>query len=395
MLAIFCVSVALMVLMGYDLEDQIFAYQINQRADSLALEINDEDNLTGKVQAIEMEYFVGLQNLPEWIKLHIDPDWAFGTYEIFAKHRGHYHVAIRHLASGESLYLLFNARPYIKSTPHIVDYLKIIALMGGITIMVSVYFTQLMAKRISQPIERMTQALSQSDSEKKFLRIDTSYVDELHALSNAIIERDQRIRSLMERERQFNRDVSHELRTPLTIAMGSIELMEETHTHNKPFLRLQSAIIDMQILTEGVLWLGREANKSVSCDAYKVCKRAIENHTHMLRTDAVDVEVGIDSAICIPVPEPVAFVIIGNILRNALTHTNVGKVIIRACQGEMSFDDTGVGYGNASEQSSGFGIGLSLVERLCQHFGLTFNITPMTGSVGSRVRISWSDVVLP
>ncbi len=389
MLAIFCVSVALMVLMGFDLEDQIFGYQINQRADRLVTELEETSKSSGTVQAIEMTYFVGRRSLPEWLQKQIDVGWGIGTYELFAEEKGHFHVAIRKVSTGELVYLLFNARPYIKSTPQIKDYLKIILLMGGMTLFISLYFTQAMAKKLSYPIEQMTLALSAGGNATALNKIDTSYADELQALSAAIVERDQRIQSLIERERQFNRDVSHELRTPLTITMGAIELMEQEQLGNKLFLRLKSAVTDMQILTEGVLWLGRDASKKISCDAYRVCQRAVNTHSHLVETKSVEVQLAVEGEMRIPVPEPVAFVIIGNILRNALTHTDTGAVTINVSLGEMIFEDTGVGYGNASDKNTGFGIGLSLVDRLCRHFGLAFDIVSGEEQVGSRVQISW------
>lgn len=389
MLVMFCMAVSLMVLMGFDLEDQIFGYQIGERADRLVVELNEKQSLSGTVNALEMIYYVGRENLPEWLESQIDPDWGGKGYEIFAKERGHFHLAMRTLVTGEKLYLLFNARPYIRSTTQIKDYLKIIALMGGLTLFISLYFTQSMAKKLSQPIEAMTKALSKGGDEEALNKIDTSYAGELRALCEAITERDKRIESLMTRERQFNRDVSHELRTPLTIAIGSLELMEQEHVHSKVFNRLKSAVTDMQILTEGVLWLGRDANKKVSCSAYQVCQRAISMHSHLVKTKAVEVTLAVENDVRIPLPEPVAFIVVGNILRNALTYTDVGNVTIQAFERLVIFDDTGVGYGNASDKSTGFGIGLSLVERLCLHFGLAFDISSEIGKEGSCVRISW------
>jgi signal transduction histidine kinase len=246
-----------------------------------------------------------------------------------------------------------------------------------------------MAKRLSSPLEGMTSALYHGTPIDTELETSSSNVHELNELSNAITERDKRIQTLVTREGQFNRDISHELRTPLTIASGAIELLEKDLSGNPAFERLQTATTDMQLLTEGILWLGRDNKTGETCDAISLCKHVVKSHQHIIKYKPITVSIENESETYIPVPQPVGQVIIGNLIRNAFTYTEEGTITVKVSPRSIALTDTGIGFGLAEEEKAGFGIGLSLVERLCTHFHLAFDIKAHPETRGSIAQISW------
>ncbi|MCP3097871.1 hypothetical protein LZ198_03165 [Myxococcus sp. K15C18031901] len=58
----------------------------------------------------------------------------------------------------------------------------------------------------------------------------------------------------------------------------------------------------------------------------------------------------------------------------------------RAC---WSISDTGVGFGQGEPAQTGFGIGLSLVERLALRFRWAMTIQP-NAPHGTQVRLTWT-----
>jgi signal transduction histidine kinase len=387
------VSLTLFVLMfvmfGFDLEDQIFDYQVTKAADDLVESEQLTHNTSGTVRSLEMLYFVGTSEMPPWMAEQVDPSWGDRNAEIFAEEKGHFHVANRTLPSGEKLYLLFNARAYIRSTQNIKAFLQGIGGLATIVFLASLIFVYRMTRKVSVPLEEMAAELADENHVVSRFDLPDQAPAELHALARAIEKRDLRIQALLERERAFNRDASHELRTPLAVAYGASEIIEETGVKGKAFTRLKAALKDMQLLTEGILWLGREPGKAKGCNISAACKDSIEAYKHLAGDREVVIQFDMEEAIYIPAPEPVAQVLVGNLLRNAISYTDKGEVCIKAQEGELLVIDTGVGFGAVDPEREGFGVGLSLVKRLCVHFNISFDL--VAGETeGSVASLKWS-----
>ncbi len=103
----------------------------------------------------------------------------------------------------------------------------------------------------------------------------------------------------------------------------------------------------------------------------------------------------------IDAPEKVLSVMIGNLLRNAFSYTDEGSVRVVIEPQQVTIADTGVGM--AAEQLSemyrpfvrggdrrrgGYGVGLTIVQRLSDRFGWPVSIDSEPG-VGTEVRIAF------
>lgn len=382
----FAITVFMAVMFGFDLEDQIFENQVSMKADQLSESVQLESGARQTVSGLEMEYFQGTTAMPDWLASQIKPDWKAGEYEVFGGEHGHYHLAVRG-NNGAKQYLIFNARPYVRSTKQVLGFVILIALLGGLMLLVTIFFVRRMTNKLSIPIEKIAAAVtSHSPLEPATLGLSNGPV-EIEVLAKAIADKDKHIENLMERERQFNRDVSHELRTPLAVAVGATEIIEKDGYKSSAFTRLESSLGSMRLLTEGILWLGREPD-STSCNAWKAGKYAVEANEHLLRDDKVEIDISGNRNVDMPVPEAVAQVIIGNLIRNAIDYTNEGTVSLLIFEKSMSIEDTGVGFDVSPNDNAGFGIGLSLVKRLSSHFGVTIAVAAGEEG-GTTAVISW------
>jgi signal transduction histidine kinase len=81
-------------------------------------------------------------------------------------------------------------------------------------------------------------------------------------------------------------------------------------------------------------------------------------------------------------------VVLGNLLKNALAYPSEGRIVIRIEPTAWTLSDTGVGFGSVEPGREGFGIGLSLVERLARRFSWGIAIDPLKPH-GTRVRLTW------
>lgn len=392
MITSFSIFSLLVVIFVFSTEDEIFDLLVEAAASEFVAENPVPSETQGSLKSLNMTYYIGTEDMPVWLQAEIDPTYTNGQFEVFGEENGHFHALVRPLEDGRSLYVFFNARRFIRSTPQIKYFLITIAVMAGVGILLSMLALARMSRKVSSPMEEVARVLADGESVAGRLHIPPGAPKELHTLSHAIEERDGRIQALIERERQFNRDASHELRTPLAVAFGAAEVLEEKEVSSKALVRLKSAIKDMQQLTEGILWLGRDPDMAQVCRIDTICRRSVDAYCHLVADRDVALKFEEPLVGAMPVPEPVALVIIGNILRNAFSYTEAGEVSIASTPASISISDTGVGFGQVDPDKEGFGVGLTLVERLCRHFDIDFALEPRDGG-GTTAILSWHSAV--
>jgi signal transduction histidine kinase len=92
-------------------------------------------------------------------------------------------------------------------------------------------------------------------------------------------------------------------------------------------------------------------------------------------------------------PERVLRILIGNLLRNACNYTPEGVITVRVRSNGISIADSGVGIdkqklsqvfkpyyrGDQAQKPTGYGLGLTIVKRLCNRFGWKLTIASKMG----------------
>ena len=217
-----------------------------------------------------------------------------------------------------------------------------------------------------------------------------------------------RINAFILREKQFTRDASHELRTPLTIVKGAVEIMEmqpELETNpllKKPLKRISRSVRDMETTIETFLWLAREENGTEeSCLVAPAARKAISDNQYLIANKDIQLHMDVRKDKSVKVKEEVLYIAITNLIRNAFHFTSQGSVTITIDDTHIEIADTGMGIEAdkldsvtqshvKGETSQGFGLGLSIVSRLCKRFGWQLTIESEPGK-GTRTRILWQD----
>jgi signal transduction histidine kinase len=212
---------------------------------------------------------------------------------------------------------------------------------------------------------------------------------EAQQLARALHVLGRRVEALVARERNFTRDASHELRTPLTvIRMGSdLLLADEAQPPRarRSLERIQRAGRDMEAVIDAFLILAREAEvEPLSTDfaVADVVAEQVERVRQSLGRRPVEVRVSGDAAPVLHAPPQVLHVMLGNLLDNAMAHTDAGTIEVRIERDRVVVRDTGEGMSEEQLQRSfdpfyrpsadngapASGIGLSIVQRLGDRF---------------------------
>lgn len=217
-----------------------------------------------------------------------------------------------------------------------------------------------------------------------------------------------RLHDFIERERLFTGDVSHELRTPLAVIQGATDLlMADPDIDQKNQLRIariDRAVAEMGEISGALLALAREQDtpdiQGGDCDVVEVAEELVSRHRHLLRDKPVTMSVKVIERPKVAADHAVLAMILGNLLRNALTFTDSGEVLISIESDAVQVEDTGQGLQTPDVQqlfrpyvrggnSKGAGLGLSLVQRLCERQGWQVILAGRVGG-GTIARLLFS-----
>lgn len=364
-------------LFSYDLEDTLFNRLVAAEADH-----PEPGHLPG------LTAYADHASLPPWLGARLPGEARRGEYEVATEGHGHFHVAVRPDApDGRPRYVAFDVTALTSTTAQFRRTSGLLLTSALLALLAAALLGRLVARRLGRPLEQLVARLRE---EGTALPEDDGGVAEVRALLDALRARDARIQELLERERRFNRDASHELRTPLSVALGAVEILElDPPRDAETFGRLRGAVQQMRLLTEGILWLAREGGAEERCELLGVSRELVARYAHLRQHEDVDVSIRSTGEVLAPIPAPVAGVMLGNLLKNALAYTSEGRIVIDIEPTAWTLSDTGAGFGRVEPGREGFGIGLSLVERLARRFSWGITIETLEPH-GTRVRLTWT-----
>jgi signal transduction histidine kinase len=207
-----------------------------------------------------------------------------------------------------------------------------------------------------------------------------------------------RLRQALTRERLFTSDVSHELRTPLMVLASSCELLLENpgidQRGRSQVERIARASEEMRELVQTFLMLARAQHEDAGMAPQQNLAQVAENLLCLWRGP-------IQSKGLKLLYEPGTLrdtrynatllnAVMGNLLRNALHYTEQGFIRLALNANGFVVEDSGVGIPEekreamfepfvrgSEKRGEGLGLGLSLVQRICEDQGWTVTLSTM------------------
>jgi signal transduction histidine kinase len=262
-------------------------------------------------------------------------------------------------------------------------------------------------RRAVAPVAQLAKVVADIDLEHLSVgdhkRIESSRFgdDEVGVLAGAIEKTLERISAFVARERYFTSSASHELRTPITVIAGAIELLGQSDLSAadlKVVDRVRLATLDMKTTIEMFLWLARETDDGLYDEQFFVMplvRQAIDQQRYLLNGKSIDVEIDAlaKPSVC---GHPQAFLIaVNNLVRNAFEHTLAGQGPITILIKEHELLVTNLVSSDGDERHApteassfhGHGLGLGIVQRLCERNGWSFSLRADQARVAAR--LSW------
>ena len=318
------------------------------------------------------------------------------------------HVSDR---GGARLYLVFEADQvsdlafYFGTLPLSIVLLLIYGLL---------FVAYLWSQAALSPIVRLARRLEAVDFDRMgSVQLDFSGLredadGEVATMIEALERFTARLDAAIERERVFTRDAGHELRTPLAVFKGSLDLLErdaERPTHDREALaRMRRTARDMESLLETLLLLAREesaASEEGSTSVNQALRKEIGALREPARRRNNQLRWRADAEVVVDAPAPAVRIVLGNLLRNAVTYTENGHVDVVLFDAGVRIEDSGVGMSRTElasmfepfyradagrEAGGGHGLGLSIVRRLGRRYGWALNVRSQPGQ-GTTVEL--------
>ena len=227
------------------------------------------------------------------------------------------------------------------------------------------------------------------------------YDCEVAALARALDDHHARIVEMIEREQEFAANTSHELRTPLTAIKTTCELLAaEPALPARVQARVESIERAAEQMTEYIRALLLLARQHSPAAPQKVAlKRCVHDAAAGCRDElaqkGIAFQVDIREDEVVDADANALQLVLTNLVKNACRYTERGRIRVTYEAPRLSIADTGPGiaehhlphlferYYRAGRTDEGLGLGLAIVERVCDHFGWKIEVqsTPGEGSV--------------
>jgi signal transduction histidine kinase len=327
----------------------------------------------------DSSFFTAGPTLPDYLR-----SVATGYTEIVLEDRAYF---IYHVREGQTSYFLVKDQTAFEKGEILLQK----AVYGGfaLSLIISLTLGLFMVKQVIAPLRRLTGQVSERDDLREGLPLSSGYADdEVGALAKAFDATITKLQQALQRETLFTSDVSHELRTPLMVINSSCEVLiakKELDEYTRQRIdSISRAGNEITGLVEAFLALARGEDShpematlnSIVESEYQtwIQLAAKKGNRLLLQEESESSEQGERKY-----PAILLRTVLGNLIRNANHHTAEGEIVLVLRPGGLDLRDAGSGisaderaqvfkpyYRGTASHRDGLGLGLSLVQRICE-----------------------------
>ncbi len=330
-------------------------------------------------------------------------DIHVGYSQLFSKSGLVAAVPIKNQGQVTGAILLFRPEGVVESAFHHVEWLLVVAGLGGI--LVALGMTVILSKRLASPLQQMALVAREMSGGNYTAEVPVGGEDEVGKLGAAINELAANLHHLDTSRKVFLADVAHELRTPMSYIRGYSQVLveglvnspEETRNYvqiiHDESMRLETLVNDLFVLAQADAEMLKIEKQPVQL------ADLIKSVTLRMQKKAEDKGITIRTRIS-PLPsfeaDPVRLEqVLVNLVDNAIRYTPTsGKIEISQQRlgdfVQVVVSDTGVGIPkddlpyiwdrlyrvekSRSRAGGGTGLGLSIVKQIVEAHGGTVHV---------------------
>jgi signal transduction histidine kinase len=304
-------------------------------------------------------------------------------------------VALVRDLGAERIYVVFDMTQQEREENSMVWWALAFFLLGVSVLAIVIWW---LSGKLLRPVTDLASAIDRVTPDEREHRIDVAdgSVTEIATIAGAMNRYFKRMDGFVSRERAFIDSVSHELRTPIAVIAGASEVMDADaalpDSSRRPLARIRQTAADVEQLITALLVLAKAPARlrasGESCQLEELVPAIVDAHEHLRRGKTLQMVVGELLPSRMNASAQIVQVAIANILRNAIENTDCGRIDISVRPaGVVRIQDSGRGMSpqeigkvyaalaRRGDGSSGSGIGLQLIRRICEHLGWVLEIT--------------------
>jgi signal transduction histidine kinase len=389
---------ALIVYISLDyIDDSLIDNSLKQEIDHISRHYQ-QNNKVAIPASTHIKAYRGTTSMPPPLKEMV-VGLSEGFHEAYLG-REEYHIAVITLSNLDNpLYLFFDVSA-LEFTEKRKFRIAVVLVVGVIMVVaLGLWIGWLTSRKVIAPVIYLADRVNKFRPGDLSTDLSRDFInDEVGTLAAALEQSMKRIEAFVEREHQFTRDASHELRTPVTVIKGAVELLrKQLNSAEGPLLRplnrIHRQVTNMEKIIEALLWLSREeifAEPDQTFSVLSLVRDTIEENRQIIADKSIEINLVAEGNPVLNVPELLFKIALTNLIQNAVRYTSKGHITVCVRDDRVLVSDTGVGIDGSKLEniarphvrgigSQGFGLGLSIVRRLCDRFGWQFEIASEVG----------------
>ncbi|MBA3582263.1 MAG: HAMP domain-containing histidine kinase [Gammaproteobacteria bacterium] len=341
------------------------------------------------INLIEYSPAGSFQNWPAGIKIYTDKtlnkptflkDMPPGFWEVELPERDFFVLVKAH---AQSMYFItFDQTDFETREIRILFSL----MLSVLTLTLLAYWT---ARRISASAIAPVIALANDVKNDQLISVENNFYadDEVGFLALAFAEKLTEQQEFLNRERLFTGDISHELRTPLMVMQSAVDVMSLARDRLNDqelaaLARLQRALNDSAEMVAAFLQLSRAMDgfsaEQANCEINKMVEQCLDEQLRNSARPNVKIEYIQLAVLQVQANPALVAVVINNLIKNAFAYTLEGAISVVVDKQSLRITSSGDAlpadisahiferFVKATD-SSGAGIGLSIVKRICEY----------------------------
>lgn len=263
-----------------------------------------------------------------------------------------------------------------------------------------------------RPVSNLAIQVKKINDVKETYELSSFYDDDLVGQLALVFERQlNRIQELLDKEKYFVGDVSHELRTPLMVISGAVDVIlskpDLPNNTQGALTRIKVATSDIASLVDTFLFISQDTvyikQKFEEISVNRVVAESILSIKSNTGKQNIEIKFIESARVSVQATPDLLAVVIGNILRNAVSYSNGAMVAVEVTDTNVIISDEGPGIPQSivdqifnkkqrvsREQAQGYGMGLAIAKRICDISDWQLEL--ITGKSGSSFIIAFTQV---
>ncbi|MEO6838472.1 MAG: HAMP domain-containing sensor histidine kinase [Ginsengibacter sp.] len=286
-----------------------------------------------------------------------------------------------------------------QETEDIVRLILVITLFIIAILLLILFITnRFLLSKLWKPFNNTLEQLKQFNlSSKNKILVQPTDINEFKELNATVMSMTQKVNNDYESLKRFTENASHEIQTPLAIIKNKMELLAQSENLGESQITIIQSINDaasrLSRMNQSLLLLTKIENRQFEnterIDFSHILNRHIDNLEELPATKNILLIKNIADDFFIEMNEPLAEILISNLLINALKHNyQNGNIEISLAANALTVSNTGPvpkiktselfeRFKKESTSNESLGLGLSIVKTICDSYGfeVSYNFT--------------------